>query len=191
MYIRNLNIVWLLVFILSLCKEIQAQYSSNREEEWNIWLIACISIGSAAILLLITLVCCCCCPFCKFSDPKEPPNNQTRRSSSFRFNITRSATPSAPVDHEQSQNSQGRISMEPLVTNEPVDSSDHFANATAPYPPAYSTLPTSGHRTISMPSDTSSIVIAEISPTVGGNTVLHRQNTTTSEDWYDARTLER
>ena len=191
MYIKDVNIVWLLLLILSLCKEIQAQKSSGKEEEWTIWLIASISIGSAAILLLITLVCCCCCPFCKFSGPKEAGNNRTRRSSSFRFNITRSTQPSAPVDHEQPENSQGRISMQALITTDPMDSSDNFANATAPYPPAYSTLPTSGHRTISTPSDTSSIVIAEISPTVGGNIVLHRSDTTNSEDWYDARTLER
>ena len=83
------------------------------------------------------------------------------------------------------------ISMQPLIRNELMDSSDNFANATAPYPPAYSTLPTTGHRTISTHSDTSSIAIAETSPTVGGNPLLHRSDTTVSEDWYDARTLER
>ena len=107
--------------------------------------------------------------------------------------MTRSTSPSAPVIiDEERGNSQERLSsMQTLITNEADLSPDGFANATAPYPPAYSTLPTSGHRTVSTLSDPSSMAVTEISPTVGSNPVLLRSDTTTSEDWFDARTLER
>lgn len=68
---------------------------------------------------------------------------------------------------------------------------DDFSNATAPYPPPYTTLPSSGHRTIATSNESTHSMIQELSPTVTSNIRLERSDTTVSEVWYDASTLER
>lgn len=155
----------------------------------DMWLITAISIGATAILLLLLLLCCCCCPACKNSNP-EPNGNRLRRSSSFRFN--RSSTPTAPIALQDNVgNDQERIhSLQSTETNDLLNS-DSFANATAPYPPAYSTLPSSGHMTIATSNENTNSMAEEILPTATNNIRLERSDTISSEVWYDASTLER
>ena len=68
---------------------------------------------------------------------------------------------------------------------------NNFSNATAPYPPPYTTLPSSGHRTIATSNESTNSMIQELSPTASSNIRLERSDTTVSEVWYDASTLER
>ena len=182
------------LIILSLCSLIDisfADYTSDSAMEGlDTWLITAISIGSTAIFLLLILLCCCCCPFCRHSDP-DPNRNRFRRSSSFRFN--RSSTPSAPIAlEEQVETDQERIlSLQNNDTNDSIRYSETFSNASAPYPPAYSTLPSSGHRTISATNERVDSLAQEISPSATANIRLERSDTTVSDVWYDASTLER
>ena len=169
----------------------------TRLKDGDAWLIASMSIGSTAILLLIVLVCCCCCPFCKLSKPKPNETDTARRSSSFRFN--RSSAPSAPMLMEEESSGQTRMrdtSLQTSVMNDPsggyIDSS---TAPTAPYPPAYSTLPSSGHTSISRSMTEESIPSTvpgdNSSPTPRNTTGLQRSETTVSEVWFDASTLAR
>ena len=68
---------------------------------------------------------------------------------------------------------------------------DNFSNATAPYPPPYTTLPSSGHRTIATSNESTNYMIQELSSTSNSNVRLERSDTTVSEVWYDASTVER
>ena len=179
-------------FMLSFTKKIQAEHGSAQKKEWDVWLITSVSIGSAAILLLITIVCCCCCPLCKFSNSKATDNNRTRRSSSFRFN--RPSAPSAPIlMDEQLGDPPERIpSLQIEIGDGPMGDIDILTDSLAPYPPAYSTLPTVGHRsiTVSAASESSNANIQENSASAGIRR-LQRSDTTASEVWYDASTIER
>ena len=172
-----------------------AEHQSNSEMEvLDTWLITAISIGSTSILLLMILLCCCCCPFCRHSESK-PNRNRFRRSSSFRFNRSTSTAPSAPIAMEEPvETDQERIlSLQNTHTdgNDSLRYSETFSNASAPYPPAYSTLPSSGHRTIATTSENVDSMAQDISPRVTGNIRLERSDTTVSDVWYDASTLER
>ena len=160
---------------------------NTKMKSLDTWLITALSIGSSALLLLIILLCCCCCTGRKRS---EPNTNRFRRSSSFRFN--RASAPTASMvreenveTHEERVNSVQSQEMSDLLN------SDNFSNATAPYPPAYSTLPSSGHRTIVTSNENTDSRLQELSPIASSNIRLERSDTTVSEVWYDASTLER
>lgn len=200
------KILLLVVFVCNFSSEIHAAHSNRTSTEddfvkrlktGDAWLIASISIGSAAILLIIVLVCCCCCPSCKFSKPKPNENDRSRRSSSFRFN--RASAPSAPMLMEESSSGvprNGNFALQSSVTNDPLGGyTDLSTDPTAPYPPAYSTLPSSGHTSISIPTidESADATVHEDHnlPTSGNTRGLQRSETTVSEVWYDASTVSR
>ena len=181
----------MIIFLSISCVIIQhctADHASKAEKEGpDTWLVTAISIGASAILLLIMLLCCCCCSFCRQSKPNR---NRFRRSSSFRFN--RTSAPTAPIATEGNVeiNEEGPHSSQISDANN-ILNDDNFSNATAPYPPPYTTLPSSGHRTIATSNESTNSMIQELSPTASSNIRLERSDTTVSEVWYDASTLER
>ena len=83
----------------------------------------------------------------------------------------------------------GNSSLQGLNTNEPLGYADNPANQ--PYPPAYSTLPSSGHTSIRI-STTDENVNADVrSSSTRNSSGLQRSDTITSEVWYDASTVGR
>ena len=97
------------------------------------------------------------------------------------------------------------ISTESSVMNNPLGYADSPTNFEASCPPPYSTLPSDGHRRITMSTineNTTDVVNKTHRMTTPGdqslngparenNRELQRSETTTSEEWYDANTLLR
>ena len=96
-----------------------------------------------------------------------------------------------PLEQEDVETHEERVNSVQSQEMSDLLNSDNFSNATAPYPPAYSTLPSSGHRTIVTSNENTDSRLQELSPIASSNIRLERSDTTVSEVWYDASTLER
>ena len=172
--------------------------SSELKSKWDILFYTSIAVGTGAILLVIMVICCCCCPFCKFSNskPSSDDNQRFRRSSSFRFDrssfrFNRAAAPTAPliVEDETGYTPEATASVQCLDTNDFLNTSEPIRHN----PPAYSTLPTSGHRSIAVAPQTENCDFVGVNDLFLGphdNIRLQRSDTTVTE-YYDASTLER
>ena len=171
--------------------------SSELKSKWNILLYTSIAIGTVAILLVLMVICCCCYPFCKFSNSKPSDDNQRfRRSTSFRFDrssfrFNRAAAPTAPLilEDETGCTPEATAVVQCLDTNDLLNTSEPIRHN----PPAYSTLPTSGHRSIAVAPPTENCDSVGVNDLFFGphdNIRLQRSDTTVTE-YYDASTLER
>ena len=172
--------------------------SSELKSKWDILFYTSIAVGTGAILLVIMVICCCCCPFCKFSNskPSSDDNQRFRRSTSFRFDrssfrFNRAAAPTAPLilEDEAESTPEATAVIQCLDTNDLLNTSEPIRYN----PPAYSTLPTSGHRSIAVAPQTENCDSVGVNDLFFGphdNIRLQRSDTTVTE-YYDASTLER